>query len=518
MAGPIGGWIVRTACTALWGAVRGWLRADGAGGPPSGHWRRFKRVSKGLWCRVAPPGGADLPESGDRGYCRAAQAPTVALAHPSLSGQQPQADLRPSLARQSLARANPTPAAPPPKLAGMRSRRHSVSKRLAVGLALAVCAGAASGCVAVAPCLFQVPQGGAADQLVEVQVTPAGDFRPRDGRELPVSHWHIDAASAARVIAEFRTLKTPPVIDYEHQTLLAEENGQPAPAAGFIRDLEWREGQGLFAKIELTPRARQYVADGEYRYFSPVLVYDKTTGEIRRLLMGALTNNPALDGMAPIELRAAARFNLTEEPATMNKHLLAIATALALATANKTEDQLGAEVLTAVTNLQGTTDLAALRKELGLNDDVGMEEISTAVAALKSKANSAATTGEPDPAEFVPVGVVKELRDQVAALSAQNLQREVDDLVKPALEDGRLLAAQEKWARDLGKSNLAALKTYLDEAEPIAALRGSQTDGRAPAGGKDENGLTPDEIAVCKATGIEPKDFAAQKAAATATA
>src|SRR5690606_18815214 len=125
------------------------------------------------------------------------------------------------------------------------------------------------------------------------------------------------------------------------------------------------------------------------------------------------------------------------------------------------------------------------RKELGLKDDAGAEEISTAVAALKSKANSTAGSGEPDPAKYVPVGVVTELRDQVAALSAQNLQREVDDLVKPALEDGRLLAAQEKWARDLGKSNLAALKTYLDGAEPIAALRGSQTEGRAPAGGKD---------------------------------
>jgi len=37
------------------------------------------------------------------------------------------------------------------------------------------------------------------------------------------------------------------VIDYHHQTLLAEKNGQPAPAAGWFDALEWREGDGLYA-------------------------------------------------------------------------------------------------------------------------------------------------------------------------------------------------------------------------------------------------------------------------------
>lgn len=378
-------------------------------------------------------------------------------------------------------------------------------------VAVAVCAAHSTVAVlsvAVAPCFYEIPRD--AGDLVEIQVMPAGAFRPRDGRPMKVDAWRIDAALAARVIERFRANKTPLVIDYEHQTLQAEENGQPAPAAGFIRDLEWREGQGLFAKVELTRRAREYVANGEYRYFSPVLTYHDRTGAVQMLLMGALTNNPALDGMAPIELRAAARFTLQEEPAMKNKLLLAICAALAISHENREEAEVEIEAIEALGKLKDNDPLAALRTELSLGEDAGAEEITTAVASLK--AQRAAT---PDPKKFVSVDVVEALKADLAALKGENNARAVDDLVKPALEDGRLLAAQEKWARELGASDIAALRSYLDTAAPIAALRGSQTGGRRPDT-KDENGLTADELAVCKATGIAPADYAKNKTAVPA--
>lgn len=394
-----------------------------------------------------------------------------------------------------------------------RFRSHLMTPGVGGHVALAACTAdvTAGATVAVAPCFFQVPVDAPADQLIEIQVTPAGAFRARDGRPHQVEAWRIDAAIAAAVIARFKGRVTPPVVDYEHQTLQAEENGQPAPAAGFIRELEWREGQGLFAKVELTRRAREFIANGEYRYFSPVLKFDTRTGNVVEIQLGALTNFPAIDGMAAIEARAAARSqaNETQEVCAMNKHLLAVALALALSTDNQTEEQLEAAALKRIKDLQGTGDLAALRKELGLKDDAGAEEINTAVATLKA----AKATGTPDPAKYVEVGVVEQLRNDLAALAAKDLAREIDDLVKPALEDGRLLAAQEKWARELGKSDIAKLKAYLESAPAIAALRGSQTGGQPPAGGTDENGLTADELAVCKATGVDPKDFAAAKTA-----
>lgn len=372
-------------------------------------------------------------------------------------------------------------------------------KRTAI--ALAVCSATRSARVAVAPCFFQLDAVGPdAAELVEIQVTPAGAFRPADGRPLPVDHWFIDAEVAARVIERFRRRATPPVLDYEHQTLNAEKNGQPAPAAGRFRDLLWREGEGLFARVELTPRARQFIADGEYRYFSPVFFFSEATGEVLALQMGALTNNPALDGLAPIELRAAACFAFQEDT-PMNKLLLAVCAALALAN-DTTEDQ----AIAALTALKDQPDpLAGVRQALKLADDTGAEGVVAACTRLQSAAT-------PDPARFVSVDVVEDLKGQLAALTATSTQRSIDDLVKPALEDGRLLPAQDGWARDLGRKDLASLTAYLKDAQPIAALRGTQTGGELP-GGKDEHGLTAAELAVCKAAGIAPADYAKQKTA-----
>jgi phage I-like protein len=374
--------------------------------------------------------------------------------------------------------------------------------------AIATCAQTPQGGTAVAACFFELSVADPSTNFVEIQVTPAGAFRPRDGREMKVDAWRMDAAIAARVIARFQQNQTPPVVDYEHQTLEALDNGQPAPAAGFIRSLEWRDGAGLFAQVELTSRARQFVADGEYRYFSPVFSYDQKTGEVTALLMGALTNNPALDGMAAIAARAAARFQTNHGEPQMNKHLLALCVALGLSIEGKDEAQLETAGLTAITALKSQPDkFAKLRADLGLGEATSIEDISTAVVALKSKAN-----GNPDPAKFVGVEVVDALRQDIAKLTASQQSREIDELVGPALEDGRLLPAQEQWARDLGKTDIAALRKYLDTATPIAALRGTQTRGSGPTvDTANEHGLTAGELAVCAATGIAAKDFAAAK-------
>ena len=68
----------------------------------------------------------------------------------------------------------------------------------------------------------------------------------------------------------------------------------------------------------------------------------------------------------------------------------------------------------------------------------------------------------------------------MAALKKANTEREVADLVAVAMSDGRILPAMEDWASSLGKSDLAALRSYLDAAAPVAALKGNQTGGAGP--------------------------------------
>lgn len=360
--------------------------------------------------------------------------------------------------------------------------------------------------VAVAACSFMLPLKAADDGTIEMQLTPAGEFRPNDGREMLVPAWYIDAAVAERVIARFNAKKTPPVVDYEHQTLHKETNGQPAPAAAWMRALQWREGSGLWAITEPTPRAAAAIDAKEYRYVSPVFRFDEETGEVLTIEMAAITNTPAIDDMQALSLRAAATFafhNETEDT-PMNPLLTALLAALGLPEST-TEKQ----AIAACSNL--TTQLATLK---GVTAELGVEEAGAVAAcsALKAKAKAS----EPDPAKFVPVSAVDDLRGQIAALSAERTNDKVTALVDEGLADGRINPALKDWATSLGKSNLAALSAYLEKAAPIAALSSTQTNGKKPddAQGKESHGLSEGELAVCSMTGITPKDFAAAKPAA----
>jgi len=71
--------------------------------------------------------------------------------------------------------------------------------------------------------------------------------------------------------------------------------------------MEWRAGQGLFAvNIDWTAKARAMIAAGEYKFFSPVFKYNKQSGTVIEILMGAVTNFPALDGMEALAARFGA--------------------------------------------------------------------------------------------------------------------------------------------------------------------------------------------------------------------
>lgn len=357
--------------------------------------------------------------------------------------------------------------------------------------------------VAIAACSFELGKPDAAN-TIWLQVTPVGHFKPSDGREIKVPSWHIDQAVATQVIERFHARKNKRVVDYEHQTLRKEENGQPAPAAGWYTDLEWREGEGLFAQVQLTARAAQYIAEGEYQYFSPVFLYHQTTGDVLDVQMGALTNAPAIDGMQELTLRAAASFGCFDDPSEenpVNPLLLALIAALGLAE-NTTEEQAVAALSAHTTNL---------RQLLGLDEGaVFGEALVAACTSLKAKSASSV-----DPAKFVPMAVVEGLKGDIAALTARLGERDQKDLdteISAALEDGRLHTTMEGWARDLGKSDRAALTAYLDKAAPIAALAASQTQGKAPVP-DEKTGLTAEEQAVCSQMGLTAEQFKAAKEA-----
>jgi phage I-like protein len=363
--------------------------------------------------------------------------------------------------------------------------------------------------VAVAACTFAVQAATAADGLLRrVQFFPAGEFRSGDTRPEDVPAWRIDATSAAAVIQRFKARRKPLVVDYEHQTLHKEKNGQPAPAAGWPKSLEWVEGEGLFGMVEMTARAAAAIDGKEYLYFSPVFSYSKTDGTVLEIFMGALTNDPGIEAMRPVSLIAAATAAFLTSPQqepSVNPLLKALLASLGLPETTTEESAIAA--LTALGPLQALQARAATATAactaLSLPQDANADAVTAACTSLR-------TSGTPDPAKFVPVSVVEDLRASVAALSAQSVARQVDDLIAPALADGRLLPSMEDWARELGKKDVAALTGFLEKAQPIAALAGTQTKGVPPAQtSKGDAQLTPSELAVCTAMGLTPEQYKA---------
>ncbi len=151
----------------------------------------------------------------------------------------------------------------------------------------------------------------------EIRILPAGAFRSTDGSGRPadVKEWRIDRSTAAKIISASFSAQKELLIDYEHQSLRSEKNGQPVPAAGWFSGLEWREGEDLFATgIQWNKQATDLIAAREYRFISPVFSYDTPTGDLSRIFSFAITNSPALSNLFDLSqvVAASAMFERAE--------------------------------------------------------------------------------------------------------------------------------------------------------------------------------------------------------------
>lgn len=313
-----------------------------------------------------------------------------------------------------------------------------------------------------------------------IQLFPMGEFSARDGRPgtlkgVKVNAWKLDAALAAAVIARWQQRETPLVVDYEHQTIHATENGKPAPAAGWIESLEVG-ADGLYATVKWTDAARAFIQADEYRYISPVFSFNPETGAVLELKSAALTNYPALDGMDAVTARA-------EDDPPMKKETLEA--------------------------LRHFFDLAADADE------------DAALAALKAQGQplaamlTAAKETAPDPAQYVPAAMLAAAQEKNAALAAKVKELEGNGAlaaltaeIDAALADGRLPKSCEAWAKATAKTHPDAVKSYIaSSVPPIAALTSTQTGGTPPAGTPHVAALTDEERYACAQLGMTGAEF-----------
>lgn len=350
-------------------------------------------------------------------------------------------------------------------------------------------------------------------------IAPAGRFRAGDGRpEKPAAGWIV--AEPAALVDRLNARQAQMCVDYEHASLSAAKTGVAAPAAGWVTGWRWDDAAGLSAQISWCARAQSMIDADEYRYLSPVLIYDEPSGAVLSIYNIALTNNPALDQLPAVQAALAA----------LSQHQQ---------TGGSAVDEFQAEMLRRLKYMfdlpEGSTPqdiLAHLQKVLDylgggraagaapLSLMTALESRDQQIVALTAALDAAKSAPASAPlAGMVPVAVVQSMQAQIAALTAQQATDALRGKISAALADGRLLPAMQGWAEAqlAGTADQrAALSSYIDSAVPMPALAGSQTAALAAAGGAGAGGgqvaaLTAVELEICARTGIEPDAFAVQK-------
>lgn len=343
----------------------------------------------------------------------------------------------------------------------------------------------------------------------ELHLLPDGEFAPVDGRPMPWGTWKLNAEIAQRVIDKAKARPNKFVIDYEHQTQMAEKNGQPAPAAGWWKDMEYRPGKGLYAvNVAWTPPGEKFIENGEYLYQSAVFEFDDKTGEVLSMHCAALTNTPALHGLDAVRL-AALRSHFEKADATPADNLPG---GNPSSTQTQTENDMNPV-------------LKALLLALGLEDAATEAQANAAMASLKARAGEAdglknqvamLKSTPPDPAKFVPLDRFTEINTELATLKAAQSNASVEELITEAKQAGKCTsqAAEQVW-REVGKSSLAQLKALVDSTPGNPALAGKQQTQGKDLNKADPNApLTTEQLAMCKNMGLDPVFF--RKTLATA--
>ena len=280
----------------------------------------------------------------------------------------------------------------------------------------------------------------AAPEWVHLLPGPLGMIRTGDGR----GPYRVE--DQARLIADSFAETDQLPIDENHATDLAAPRGEPAPARGWIVEMEAR-GDGIWGRVIWNSAGQALLADRAYRGISPVITHDKA-GVIRSILRASLVNRPNLRGLTALN-------QLEQEDSEAMPFMDKLKEMLGLP-ASATED----DILAAIRGKsQGDAAMQSAIAEIGAALSVEGGETAAVVAAARL-----AGTG----------------RDSLVALQAQ-----VVDL------SGKLAEVTQERARERA---VAFLDAELARGNPIAKSRRDYYIAKHmedPARVEDELGAIP---------------------------
>ena len=270
----------------------------------------------------------------------------------------------------------------------------------------------------------------------------------RDGRTFFVSNAEevIKATDAFRGNADL-------LLDYNHQSEYARENGRPAPASGWMKNFVVQDGF-ICAVVEWTPKARELIKNKEFRFISPVFIHKN--GEVVRIVSAALTNSPNF------ELKALNQ----QEKEQMDTEETALCQALGVSDAQ-----------TALPRIAGLQEAERALNEVAqaLNCDCSAQAILTAARNI-----------EPDKAKYVSTTEYAKACNELAAINEGRLP--------PALKENAVAMAKTQGE--------TALNEWLTLIKPVSG-KDAPTD--TPALKTDA--LTAEDKAVCQSLGLTEEEF-----------
>ena len=301
-----------------------------------------------------------------------------------------------------------------------------------------------------------------------VMLLPPGRIDTNDGRSFVNDQPEV-------VVAKFNSGNLLLPFDFEHGSEIKSPTGEFAPAAGWIVEVENRDG-AIWAKVDWTERGRAAIEAKEVRYVSPAFLFDYSTGRVEALSSAALTVRPAISSLPAI----ASRQSQQEE-----------------------------------TEMK---DRKALCQRLKLAETATDEQILAAIDKLESdKALALASAQVPDLTKYVPRAdydaVVTDrdgLRAANASREATDLQTEGAALVEQGIKDAKIAPASKDFylSTCATKAGLDQLKAFLTSAPKVVPGKIGEDEP-----GKTGKALTTTQKQVARELGISEEDFAKQLAA-----
>ncbi len=242
----------------------------------------------------------------------------------------------------------------------------------------------------------------------EIKILPVGMVKSQKG------NFYVDKESYSLMKEDMENHGVDIVIDYEHQTL----KDCQAPAGGWIKKLEYTP-DAIVAKVEWTPRAKQYLSDKEYRYLSPVVLTRREDKKAVKLHSLALTNTPAIDSMFPI----INSIGIPEDGESENEE--------------QNEDN---SIIEDGKETYDTKYAVMIKELLGLSEKSTWEEIMDA------------------------------LTKRLSASQTQAHKMEIENILNKGLQSGKILSYQIEDMRAFAQADLEGFKTFISKAPQIVPV------------------------------------------------